>query len=397
MCADEYAHLRHPLLTKLEPPEYDELDDGSSVTEEQKAMLMADARTCFFFMISPLYGNQAPNTCPCFEYIAAALAILCGYFLKKNEKPNYTAAARGLGQPTDNPAQIRKWVEKLKVLERMLDKESSDSDSVADWRRCVAERRRVWETPGARFNDPPDPDYEPEVGRPIEPNSARQRKKRELAELTQQGLYDPVNRRRIEPIGPIYISKKRQSERRAIRVRCEGKTVRGHPCNVHSGCRHADAEPLRRGERFCVHHDPNRVLEGQCEGMTRAGARCRVHKGSRHRDAEPLRRGERFCAHHDVSLQTGVRCAGVRKKRRGQCCVWSAMLHKDAAPLRRGSPFCHHHRVRCAGRTLGGLRCCVTSSSEHAHAQPLRDGAQYCAHHCEPCEPMSLSMCEPCE
>jgi hypothetical protein len=73
------------------------------------------------------------------------------------------------------------------------------------------------------------------------------------------------------------------------------------------------------------------------------------------------------------------------------------MLHKDAAPLRRGSPFCHHHRVRCAGRTLGGLRCCVTSSSEHAHAQPLRDGAQYCAHHCEPCEPMSLSMCEPCE
>ena len=81
MCADEYAHLRHPLLTKLEPPEYDELDDGSSVTEEQKAMLMADARTCFFFMISPLYGNQAPNTCPCFEYIAATLAILCGYFL----------------------------------------------------------------------------------------------------------------------------------------------------------------------------------------------------------------------------------------------------------------------------------------------------------------------------
>ena len=39
--------------------------------------------------------------------------------------------------------------------------------------------------------------HETRVGRPIEPNSARQRKKRELAELTRQGLYDPVQRRHI--------------------------------------------------------------------------------------------------------------------------------------------------------------------------------------------------------
>jgi hypothetical protein len=178
-------------------------------------------------------------------------------------------------------------------------------------------------------------------------------------------------------------------------VRREGRIVRGRPCKVHSGCRHANAEPLRRGERFCLHHDPNRVLEGQCEGMTRLGSRCNVLRAERQMSSrcEPLRRCKHFCAHYDLSLQTGVRCAGVRKKSRGQCnrMCESAMLHKDAAPLRRGSPFCHHHRVRCAG--LAGLRCCATSSSEHAHAQPLRDGAHYYGHHFEPCEPMSMHDC----
>ena len=41
--------------------------------------------------------------------------------------------------------------------------------------------------------------------------------------------------------------------------------------------------------------------EGQCEGKTCHGERCRVHshRSSKHADAEPLRRGERFCRHHD--------------------------------------------------------------------------------------------------
>ena len=71
-----------------------------------------------------------------------------------------------------------------------------------------------------------------------------------------------------------------------------GRALTGHrPCKLHSHLRHDEAEPLRRGETFCVHHNPSRVLEGQCEGMTRLGERCVVHKGSTHSDAAPLHRG----------------------------------------------------------------------------------------------------------
>ena len=120
--------------------------------------------------------------------------------------------------------------------------------------------------------------------------------------------------------------------------------------------------------------------EGQCEGTTRAGERCKVHKSSWHADAAPLRRGERFCAHHDPARFTGVRCR-AEKKGSGRCNVWSAMRHKDAEPLRHSSPYCHHHRRRCHGMTRARERCTVTSSSQHAHAQPLREGGRYCAHH----------------
>ena len=120
--------------------------------------------------------------------------------------------------------------------------------------------------------------------------------------------------------------------------------------------------------------------EGQCEGTTRLGERCKVHKSSWHADAAPLRRGERFCAHHDPARFTGVRCRAA-KKHSERCNVWSGMGHADAAPLRHGSPYCHHHRRRCHGMTCARERCTVTSSSQHAHAQPLREGSRYCAHH----------------
>ena len=78
--------------------------------------------------------------------------------------------------------------------------------------------------------------------------------------------------------------------------------------------------------------------------MTRASGglvRCRVHRSSRYAVAAPLRRGERFCGHHHPDKYTGVRCAGVRKHGKGQCRVWSGSCYADAAPLRRGSPYCH--------------------------------------------------------
>ena len=154
-----------------------------------------------------------------------------------------------------------------------------------------------------------------------------------------------------------------------------------------------------------------RSTEGQCQGTTRLGDRCRVHKSSRHGAAAPLREGKRYCVHHDPNKYTGVRCAGVRKKGRGQCNVWSGSSYGDAAPLRIGSKFCRHHQVRCAGLTQAGARCGVTSSSEHAHAEPLRQGELYCQHHrvaaaddvpavCKGCgEPCGagFSLCGECE
>ena len=126
---------------------------------------------------------------------------------------------------------------------------------------------------------------------------------------------------------------------------------------------------------------PRWEMEGQCEGMTRLGERCKVHRGSKYAVAAPLRRGERFCGHHDPHKYTGVRCAGMKKHGKGQCRVWSNSCYKDADPLRCGSPFCHHHCVRCDGQTIAGKDCTVTSSSQHMHADPLRRGERFCAHH----------------
>ena len=138
--------------------------------------------------------------------------------------------------------------------------------------------------------------------------------------------------------------------------------------------------------------------EGQCEGMTRQSGgteRCRVHRNSPYAVAAPLRRGERYCGHHHPDKFTGVQCAGQRKHGKGRCRVWSGCCYADAAPLRRGSPYCHHHRVRCVGLTQSGARCTVTSSSENVHAQPLRDGELHCAHH-QPAAPSSLAPSAPC-
>ena len=120
---------------------------------------------------------------------------------------------------------------------------------------------------------------------------------------------------------------------------------------------------------------------GPVRGKTRLGERCKLHRSSWYAVAEPLRRGERFCGHHHPDKYTGVCCAGMKNHGKGRCRVWSGSFYADAAPLRRGSPFCHHHRVRCNGLTRAGTRCTVTSSSEHTHADPLRQGEQFCAHH----------------
>ena len=139
-----------------------------------------------------------------------------------------------------------------------------------------------------------------------------------------------------------------------------------------------DLPPLPTPSTLCTRP---RSTVGQCEGKTCFGERCKVHTSSPYAVAAPLRRGERFCGHHHPDKYTGVQCAAMKRHGRGQCRVWSGSFYADADPLRRGSLYCHHHRVQCEGRTWTGARCKVTSSSEHAHAEPLRKGGLLCAHH----------------
>ena len=151
--------------------------------------------------------------------------------------------------------------------------------------------------------------------------------------------------------------------------------------------------PRREAERAARRAAKEAAKGARCEGTTNLNVRCMVYANSGHKEAEPLRKGGRFCTWHDPALRAArvadfaersrdaVRCAGLLKGTHRPCRLTSAMWHGEAEPLRRGSPFCHHHRVRCEGRVRGGDRCCVTSSSSHAHAAPLRRGAHFCAHH----------------
>jgi hypothetical protein len=52
------------------------------------------------------------------HYIAAALMIIRGHCKKKNGKPNFSHAARAVGQPTDRPKPIKLWVDKVVRLSK---------------------------------------------------------------------------------------------------------------------------------------------------------------------------------------------------------------------------------------------------------------------------------------
>jgi hypothetical protein len=153
------------------------------LTNEHKATLLDDARSCFFLMMAPApFGIQAVTTQPCFEYIAAALAIMRGYFRirggKRDGQPNFAAAAAGVGRSTDHPAQLRKWLGKLQKLEAKLSLMKAGgeqcNDAMAKWQFYADERRRVWDNPGTRFLRAHDSEELRPPGRPVNPDSKRQ-------------------------------------------------------------------------------------------------------------------------------------------------------------------------------------------------------------------------------
>lgn len=93
------------------------------------------------------------------------------------------------------------------------------------------------------------------------------------------------------------------------------------------------------GARFCTHHDPAKFTGLQCAATKRDGKRCRVFSGSAYVHAQPLRDGEKYCLHH-LNI---IRCAAT-KKNGARCCVTSYQVHAHAQPLRDGKKYCLHHQ-----------------------------------------------------
>ena len=93
------------------------------------------------------------------------------------------------------------------------------------------------------------------------------------------------------------------------------------------------------GARFCTHHDPAKFTGLQCAATKRDGQRCRVFSGSAYRDAQPLRDGEKYCLHH-LNI---IKCAAT-KQNGVRCCVTSYHPHAHAQPLRNGKKYCLHHQ-----------------------------------------------------
>ena len=93
------------------------------------------------------------------------------------------------------------------------------------------------------------------------------------------------------------------------------------------------------GARFCTHHDPAKFTGLQCAATKRDGQRCRVFSGSAYSDAQPLRDGEKYCLHH-LNI---IKCAAT-KQNGVRCCVTSYHPHAHAQPLRNGKKYCLHHQ-----------------------------------------------------
>jgi len=288
------------------------------------------------------------------------------------------------------------------MAERRAEKERARLKQVSEKRRCERYQRRHGELPLSRAEQCQALEREFEDYQDARRKAVERRGRRYIVHEPSMRIFFEKERRKAKEKTRLrrITDERRAARHSAVAARREERAQQQREqaaaaAVIRQEARDA-AEALRAERRATARSARPWSTEGQCEGKTRASGglvRCRVHRSSPYAVAAPLRRGERFCGHHHPDKYTGVRCAGMRKGGKGQCRVWSGSCYSDAAPLRRGSPYCHHHRVRCAGVTRSGSRCTVTSSSEHDHAQPLREGAAYCVHH-QPTQP-AAPLAEP--
>ena len=129
---DSPGSVPHPKLTRLSVAD---TASAHALAEGEKALLLEDAMSC----VQKLRDRE--ETVPHVEtaFVAAALAIMCGRFPKKNGKPNPSAAAEACGKSTKKPSAVAGWIEHLTKLEEALVQEEA-----------IAERRRRDEADEAR-------------------------------------------------------------------------------------------------------------------------------------------------------------------------------------------------------------------------------------------------------
>ena len=121
------------------------------LSADQVSQLVKDGKRCFFLMsgASGFPSVVGPTTHPRFEYIAAALAILCGYYRKQNGAPNFCAAARGCGRATDTPRVVSDWVSRLQSLAKHLASVREDGEmALSSWHDDARRRQATYEGRG---------------------------------------------------------------------------------------------------------------------------------------------------------------------------------------------------------------------------------------------------------
>lgn len=126
MSSSQSLQVQHLRLTMLQQARSGVV---SMLDEREKEPVLADAGACLERMKEGqcdvhgevILSERASDVQP--AHVAAALALICGYYSKQNGTPNPSAAAEAFGQPTSRPAKVTEWVEKLRRLEAVLDRE----------------------------------------------------------------------------------------------------------------------------------------------------------------------------------------------------------------------------------------------------------------------------------
>lgn len=102
------------------------------LSDVEKVSVLAEANKCLAMMRQQrdvegrfILDEQSTDVQP--AHVAAAIALLCGYYTKKNGTLNPSAAADAFGHPTSRPAKVIDWMAKLERLEATLERAAEAS------------------------------------------------------------------------------------------------------------------------------------------------------------------------------------------------------------------------------------------------------------------------------